>query len=100
MRIERPEEIRTYLADPQFPKRTDARAAVCLLAMSQGIGEYVRQLKEEAEGKLPPERRKLANEKIMAVLLSECGKVRPGNRMQFDFTMERDGASDRSFFRL
>ncbi|KAF8906987.1 hypothetical protein CPB84DRAFT_337114 [Gymnopilus junonius] len=90
LRIERPDELRTYLVDPQFPKRGDAKSAVCLLAMSQGVGDYIRGLKEEAENKLPADRRKLANEKILQVLATEYSKVRHGNRMNFIFPTERD----------
>lgn len=91
LRIERPEETRTYLVDPQFPKRSDAKSAVCLLAMSQGVGDYIRGLKEAAENKLPADKRKLANEKLLQVLASEYSKVRQGNRLIFTFTNERDG---------
>lgn len=93
LRIERPDETRTYFVDPQFPKRADARSAVCLLAMSQGVGDYIRGLKEEAENKLPEHKRKLANEKLLQILASECAKVRPGNRISFVFVQERDGKS-------
>lgn len=93
MRIERPGETRTYLVDPQFPKRSDARSAVCLLGMSQGVGDYIRGLKEEAENKLPPEKRRLANEKLLQALSYECSKVKPGNRLIFLFSTERDGRS-------
>ncbi len=91
LRIQRPGETRTYLVDPQFPKRTEARSAVCLLAMSQGVGNYIRELKEEAENKLPADRRKLANEKILQTLSYECSKVKPGNRLVFIYATERDG---------
>ncbi|KAF9524226.1 hypothetical protein CPB83DRAFT_621767 [Crepidotus variabilis] len=90
LRIQRPGETRTYLVDPQFPRRSDAKSAVCLLAMSQGVGNYIRGLKEEAENKLSAERRKLANEKIIQALFSECAKVKPGNRLFFIFQTERD----------
>ncbi|CAA7271260.1 unnamed protein product [Cyclocybe aegerita] len=90
LRVQRPSETRTYLVDPQFPKRSDAKSAVCLLGMSQGLGDYIRGLKEEAENKLPPDRRKLANEKLLQVTAAECGKVRPGNRPAFSYTSERD----------
>jgi len=91
LRIQRPGETRTYLVDPQFPKRTEARSAVCLLAMSQGVGNYIRELKEEAENKLPAARRKLANEKILQTLSYECTKVKLGNRLIFVYATERDG---------
>lgn len=91
LRIQRPGETRTYLVDPMFAKRGDAKAAVCLLAMSQGVGDYIRGLKEEAENKLPADKRKLANEKVLQVLSSECTKIRSGNRLIFVFQSERDG---------
>lgn len=59
--------------------------------MSQGVGGYIRGLKEEAENKLPPEKRKLANEKLLQILSYECGKVKLGNRLIFGFSTERDG---------
>jgi hypothetical protein len=37
-----PGEIRTYVVMPQFPKRADAKNAVCLAALAAGIGMYVR----------------------------------------------------------
>uniref|UniRef100_A0A8H7XQW5 Uncharacterized protein n=1 Tax=Psilocybe cubensis TaxID=181762 RepID=A0A8H7XQW5_PSICU len=90
LRIERPGEMRTYFVDPQFPKRGDARSAVCLLAMSQGVGDYIRELKEEAENKLPADKRKLAVEKLLPLIASESGKIRYGNRPLFIFSQERD----------
>jgi hypothetical protein len=90
-------ETKTYLLDAQFPKRSDAKSAVCLLAMSQGVGDYIRELKEAAENKLPADKRKLANEKILQVLTTECSKVRNGNRPIFEFTCGRDGIY---FFRI
>src|SRR6266446_1599080 len=90
LRVERPEETRTYMVEAQFQKRHDAKCAVCLLAMSQGVGAYIRGLKEKAENKIPAERRKLT-EKVLQVLAAECGKVRQGNRLVFKFSSERDG---------
>ena len=91
LRLERPGETKTYLLDAQFPKRSDAKSAVCLLAMSQGVGDYIRELKEAAENKLPADKRKLANEKILQVLTADCSKVRSGNRPIFEFSSGRDG---------
>lgn len=92
LRVDRPGESKTYIVDPRFVKRADAKSAVCLLAMSQGLGDYIRSVKEQAEQRLSPERRKLAHEKIIPSLTVECNKVRPGNRMAFGFVQERDGA--------
>ncbi|KAI0309101.1 hypothetical protein OF83DRAFT_1159297, partial [Amylostereum chailletii] len=57
LRIERPSECRSYLVDPAFPKRADAKAAVCLIAMSQGVGDYVRSIVEELDNKVSMETR-------------------------------------------
>lgn len=59
--------------------------------MSQGIGDYIRELKERSENKLSTERRKLANEKIIQALFSDASKVKPGNRLSFFYSSERDG---------
>lgn len=59
--------------------------------MSQGVGQYIRGLKEAAENKLPADKRKLANEKILQIISAECGKVRHGNRLTFTFETDRDG---------
>ncbi|KAF8804025.1 hypothetical protein BYT27DRAFT_6705741 [Phlegmacium glaucopus] len=90
LRVERPGETKTYLMDARFPKRSDAKSAVCLLAMSQGVGDYIRKLKEAAENKLPAEKRKLANEKLLQIIAANCSKVRNGNRPIFEFTSGRD----------
>lgn len=90
LRVDRPGESKTYIVDPRFVKRADAKSAVCLLAMSQGLGDYIRSVKQETEQRLSPERRKLAHDKIIPSLTAECNKVRCGNRMVFDFVQERD----------
>ncbi|TFK35030.1 hypothetical protein BDQ12DRAFT_612281, partial [Crucibulum laeve] len=89
LRLDRPNESRTYLVDCRFPKRADAKAAVCLLAMSQGVGNYIRKVKEDADNKLPAKMRLLANERILPLLSIECGKIRPGNRPEYEFITER-----------
>jgi hypothetical protein len=91
LRVDRPGESKSYLVDPRFPKRADAKAAVCLLAMSQGLGGYIRAIGVAAESKLTPEMRKLANEQILPVLSSECNKIRPGAHPAFEFNRDRDG---------
>ena len=91
LRLERPGEPRSYLVDLRFYKRGDAKAAVCLLAMSQGVGHYIKEVGEAVQTKLSPESKKLAHQHIYFQLASECEKVRPGNHPIFTFPTDRDG---------
>jgi len=77
--------------DPLFPKRVDAKPAVCLLALSQGLGNYIRGIQDSIDNKLSPEMRVLANTRFMQALSAECARVRQGNRTNFVYSMDRDG---------
>ncbi|KAF9560441.1 hypothetical protein CPC08DRAFT_476235 [Agrocybe pediades] len=90
LRIERPGETRTYIVDPVFTKRADARPGVALLAMSQGLGDYLRSIKHGIDDKLPPDMRTMANVKFMQMLSMECCRVRAGNRPVFLFSSDHD----------
>ncbi|KDQ57916.1 hypothetical protein JAAARDRAFT_34726 [Jaapia argillacea MUCL 33604] len=90
LRISRPSSpVRTHLVDAVFSKRTDAKAAVCLLAMSQGAGDHIRSIVREVEEKLTSEMRKLANERILPMLQSELNKVSQGG-MEFEHHKDMD----------
>ncbi|KAF9005117.1 hypothetical protein BDQ17DRAFT_1471311 [Cyathus striatus] len=91
LRLERPTETRSYLVDALFCKRADARAAACLIAMSQGVGDYIRNVKSEADSKFPLNRRKFAFEKVIPLINRYALKVRQGNRPEYDFKQEKDG---------
>ena len=93
LRVERPGECRSYLADPRFQKRADAKAAVCLQAMSLGVGNYIRELGTAVATKVS-HFRTLANQYILPQLASECEKTQPGNRPVFTFEMDRDGKNE------
>ncbi|PPR02679.1 hypothetical protein CVT24_002101 [Panaeolus cyanescens] len=90
LRLRRPEETQTYIVDPQFPRRSDAKPAVCFLAISQGVGDYIRKVKEELDNRISPERRKLANEKLYQILSAEAKKIRPGNLIEYSYEQDRD----------
>ncbi|KAH9939641.1 uncharacterized protein BXZ73DRAFT_23966, partial [Epithele typhae] len=79
LRLERPGEVKSYLVDPRFSKRTEAKAAVCLLAMWEGVGAHIRSIAKAIEDKIPPQARKHANEVLAPTLNTEYRKVRgPG----------------------
>lgn len=91
LRIERPQESRSYLVDARFSKRTDAKAAVCLQAIFQGVGDYIRSVTREMVDKITPTMKRWANDMIFPTLGSECHKIEPGMHPRYDFQKEKDG---------
>ncbi|KAI0925302.1 hypothetical protein AcV7_005578 [Taiwanofungus camphoratus] len=90
LRLERPGECKSYLVDAKFSKRAEAKAAVCLQAMSQGVGSYIREIAKEVEAKVPAEMKRQVNEVLLPTLLSEYRKLRPGATPDFDFSVDTD----------
>ncbi|KAH9159017.1 hypothetical protein EDB89DRAFT_2056365, partial [Lactarius sanguifluus] len=62
LRLTRPGEVRTYMVEPQFSKRADAKSAVCLAALAADVGGYVRGIGAAIEAKISPEARSLPPE--------------------------------------
>lgn len=89
LRLDRPTEYRAYLVDPRFPKRADAKAAVCLQALSQGAGDHMRAIGKAVEARVTPLMKSWVNDQVYPVLLSEYNKIRsrhPG----FTYEKEKD----------
>ena len=96
LRLDRPGEYRAYLVDPRFPKRADAKAAVCLQALSHGAGDYVRAIGKAIEARVTPSMKTWANDKVYPVLLSEYSKLKTGHP-NFTYEKEKDGWSHSYF---
>ncbi|KDQ31079.1 hypothetical protein PLEOSDRAFT_155745 [Pleurotus ostreatus PC15] len=75
LRVCRPKHTRSYLVDPIFHKRNDAKSAVCLLAFSQGLGSYIRSVAEEIERQVTPTMRKAVTERVLSTISSMCVKA-------------------------
>ncbi|KAH7922432.1 hypothetical protein BV22DRAFT_1131453 [Leucogyrophana mollusca] len=90
LKLERPGESRAYLVDPRFPKRAEAKAAVCFQAMSQKIGDYIRSIGAAVENKVTSLIRSWVSEHISPVLASECNKIRPGMHPRYEYDKEKD----------
>ncbi|KAG5636299.1 hypothetical protein H0H81_008498 [Sphagnurus paluster] len=86
LRVDRPGESRAYVVDPMFTKRSDAKAAVCLSAMVQGIENIIKAVSAQIENKLTPELRSFAHNKIFPAL----GLNTPGMTYTFKFHMDID----------
>ena len=102
LRLERPGEVKSYLVDARFSKRAEAKAAVCLLAMVEGAGDYIRSVAKAIEDKLPASMRKYVSEVLIPVLNSEYRKAHgPGIQPHVEYDMDLDGQfSSRSRFML
>ncbi|KAI1789886.1 hypothetical protein LXA43DRAFT_545146 [Ganoderma leucocontextum] len=96
LRLERPGEVKSYLVDAHFAKRMEAKAAVCLLAMSEGVGDYIRDVGKAVKEKLPSATRKHVSEVLQPLLNAEYRKVRgPGIQpaIEYDQDMDACGAT-------
>lgn len=83
------------MVEPQFPKRADAKNAVCLAALAAGVGDYVRSITGALETKISPEIRTLVLDSILPLLTTEYAKFWP-NKLpdMFEYTRDRDGTRD------
>ncbi|KAG2075717.1 hypothetical protein BDR04DRAFT_1091342 [Suillus decipiens] len=89
LRLDRPTEYRAYLVDPRFSKRADAKAAVCLQALSHGAGDYMRAIGKAVEARVTPLMKTWVNDQVYPVLLSEYNKLR-GRHPNFTYEKEKD----------
>ncbi|CDO68523.1 hypothetical protein BN946_scf184998.g20 [Trametes cinnabarina] len=91
LRLERPGEVKSYLVDARFSKRAEAKAAVCLLAMSEGVGDYIRGVAKAVEERLPAAMRKYVAEVLTPTLNAEYRKAHgPGIQPQVEYDMDLD----------
>ena len=91
IRLHRPDETRTYMVDPKFLRRTDAKTAVALQAMSEGACVYMRDLASKVDSKVTQDMRRFTSETILPILGSEYTKIRNGVHPQFEFQCEDGG---------
>ncbi|KAI6127086.1 hypothetical protein F5141DRAFT_1085435 [Pisolithus sp. B1] len=100
LRIDRPGSYKAFLVDAEFAKRADAKAAVCLQAMSRGIGGYIRSIISSVESKLTPQMRSFSHNYIYPTLQSELSKIDFGLYPHFEFDKERDAVGATLFVKL
>ena len=86
-----PFSCRSYLVAQRFSKRADAKAAVCIQAMAEGAGAYIRELAKEVDARLSPLVRRNVNDTLLPAILTELKKVRPDAAPAFEFKTESDG---------
>ena len=59
--------------------------------MSQGIGQYIRSIASDIEGRVTSEMRKVANEQILPILGSEYAKLRHGMHPSYEYDHDQGG---------
>ena len=95
LRLSHPGKVCTYMVVPQFPKRTDAKNAVCLAALAAGIGMYVCAISMAVKAKVLPEMRTLVYESILPLVNMEYARYWPNKLPEmFEYTKDRDGTYD------
>ncbi|ESK95424.1 hypothetical protein Moror_3862 [Moniliophthora roreri MCA 2997] len=72
LRLEHAGETKTYMVEPRFKKEKEAKVAVCLQAMSQGVGDYLRALRSSASDVVTNLVRALVRQKILPALEQLC----------------------------
>ena len=90
-RLVTPLETKTYFVDKKFSRRGDAKAAVCFQAISQGIGQYIRDIASSMESKVTLDMRMKMNQKMLPTIMSEMSKLKQGTQPNFEYDMDKNG---------
>ncbi|KAF8552813.1 hypothetical protein OG21DRAFT_1415383, partial [Imleria badia] len=90
LKLDRPGEYKASLVDARFPKRSDAKAAVCLQAMSEGIGDYIRSIASTLDTKVTPTMRSFSSSLVFPTLTSGLSKIDSALHPHFEYDKERD----------
>ncbi|KAJ6589095.1 hypothetical protein B0H19DRAFT_1248657 [Mycena capillaripes] len=97
LRLKRPGECRSYLVEPSFGNPRDAKVAVCLLALSQGAGNWIREVGAAVEARITPEMRRFAQTSLFPTLAAETQRL-CGTAPRFEFHTDGDGENAHSGF--
>ncbi|KAJ7148188.1 hypothetical protein C8R43DRAFT_1009602 [Mycena crocata] len=85
LRLNRPGECRSYLADPRFSTQKDAKSAVVLLALSQGAGKYIRECGAAVDALITPEMRRFVLTYVLPALAAQTQRI-SGVAPQFNYS--------------
>jgi hypothetical protein len=76
--------------EPQFTKRSDAKSAVALLAISQNVGGWIHEISTAVENLITSEMRTKAGS-LMAPLNQECTRARIVGQPTYSYLHEEGG---------
>ncbi len=90
LRIDRPnpKECKSYIVDARFHKRSDAKTAVALMAMSQGVGDWLKKVARDVN-KITQEMKRI-KDSFLPKLNKEC-QTSNGEQPTFECKNQRDG---------
>ena len=92
LKVDRLGEYKAFIVDARFPKRSDAKAAVCLQAMSEGIGNYIRSIISVVDSKITPKMRSFSSSLVQPALNSALNKIDTELHPRFEYNKERNGS--------
>ncbi|KAK0486606.1 hypothetical protein IW261DRAFT_806113 [Armillaria novae-zelandiae] len=92
LRIDRPgpKECKSYIVDARFHKRGDAKTAVALMAVSQGVGEWLKKVARDVN-KITQEMKRI-KDTFLPKLNKEC-QISNGEQPTFECKSQRDAWS-------
>src|ERR1700733_11605069 len=84
---------RSYLVDPVFAKRQDAKMAVCLEAISLGVSQWIRSISTSMEDRLTKGMKDRAREVLIPAINSSLQRLKPPQRAEWAFSSQNHGMS-------
>lgn len=94
MRIQQGSDTnRSYLVEPLFAKRQDAKIAACLEGISHGVSQWVRNISVPAEDKLTREMRDRAKDVLIPAINASLQRLNPPQRPEWMFIPQRHSES-------
>ncbi|KAJ3848400.1 hypothetical protein EV368DRAFT_86662 [Lentinula lateritia] len=80
-----PKQAQTYLVEPRFSKKAKSRVGVCIQAMSEGVGSFLRAYAPDTKTTLPGvnslvtlEMQRVVNDTMWPALEAACRELGPG----------------------
>jgi hypothetical protein len=79
------------MVGPVFSKRQDAKTAVCLEAISQNVGDYVRSTGTKYDERLTKEMKDYAKEHVFGLITQDLQRLKPPQRATWAFDNHKGG---------
>jgi hypothetical protein len=91
IRLKKSSEIRTYLVEPMFTSKDDAKAAACAQALSENVMTFLCGPGWPMERKITPEMRRFCNETLLTTLTARVKELdqktgQDNSHLQFTYT--------------
>ncbi|KAJ7186744.1 hypothetical protein C8R46DRAFT_981017 [Mycena filopes] len=92
LRMMRPGECRSYVVEPRFANPKRAKSAIALLALSLGVGKWIREIAAAVKARITPEMRHFVLTTVTPTLTAETRRIGgSGSMPRYEFYTEGDG---------